>query len=105
MDRSHYVDGYPSIRVTGSFEDKHGWVRLSCLYGSFSVDHEYAAPMDSIVNFFCPHCHAELIGGAPCTRCGSSMVPMLVRGGGMLQICPRRGCKGHMLDLSDTPAS
>ena len=105
MDRSHYVDGYPSIRVTGSFEDKHGWIRLSCLYGSFSVDHEHKAPMDAVGNFFCPHCHTELIGGTPCTKCGCSMVPMLVRGGGMLQICPRRGCKGHMLDLSDTPAS
>ncbi len=105
MDKSHYVDGYPSIRVTVSFEDKHGWVRLSCLYGSFSVDHEYTAPMDAVVNFFCPHCHTELIGGVPCPECGSSMVPMLVRGGGMLQICSRRGCKGHMLDLSETPVS
>jgi hypothetical protein len=36
-------------------------------------------------------------------NCGSPMVPMLVRSGGMLQICSRRGCKGHMLDLSETP--
>ncbi len=105
MDKSHYVDGYPSIRVTVSFEDKHGWVRLSCLYGSFSVDHEYPAPIDAIVNFFCPHCHTELFGGMPCPECGSFMVPMLVRGGGMLQICSRRGCKGHMLDLSETAVS
>jgi hypothetical protein len=25
---------------------------------------------------------------------------MIVRGGGMLQICSRRGCKNHMLDVS-----
>ncbi|MDI6762017.1 MAG: NAD(P)H-dependent oxidoreductase subunit E [Thermodesulfobacteriota bacterium] len=101
MDRHHYIDGYPSIRVTVSFGQKHGWVRLSCLYGSFSVDQEYEAPRDTVVNFFCPHCHAELIGASECMTCGAPMVPMLVRGeGGMIQICSRRGCKGHMLDLT-----
>jgi hypothetical protein len=28
------------------------------------------------------------------------MVPMIVRGGGVVQICSRRGCKGHMLDVN-----
>jgi hypothetical protein len=27
------------------------------------------------------------------------MVPMIVRGGGVVQICSRRGCHNHMLDL------
>jgi hypothetical protein len=27
------------------------------------------------------------------------MVTLLVRSGGVLQVCSRRGCKGHMLDL------
>ena len=103
MDKSHYVDGYPSIRVTASFEFQHGWVRLSCLYGSFSVDQEHKVPEGSIVNLFCPHCHAELNGASHCVQCGAPMVPMLVRGGGILQICSRRGCKGHMLDLRETP--
>ncbi len=101
MDRHYYIDGFPSIRVTVSFGQKHGWIRLSCLYGSFSVDQEYEVPRDTVVNFFCPHCHAELIGASECMMCGAPMVPMLVRGeGGMIQICSRRGCKGHMLDLT-----
>ena len=101
MDREHYVDGYPSIRVTVSFDSKHGWLRLSCLYGSFSVDHEYEVPKNTVVNFFCPHCHAELVGASTCDACGAPMVPLLVRGGGgLVQICSRRGCRGHMLDLT-----
>jgi len=100
MDRERYIDGYPSIRVTVSFRLKHGWLRLSCLYGSFSVDYEYEVPKDTVVNFFCPHCHAELVGASRCFTCGAPMVPMLVRGGGLVQICSRRGCKGHMLDLT-----
>ena len=99
MDKNYYIDGYPSIRVTVSSEDKHGWLRLSCLYGSFAVDQEYDIPAGSVVNFFCPHCHAELDGASPCVECGAPMVPMLVRGGGTLQIWSRRGCKGHKLDL------
>jgi hypothetical protein len=35
-------------------------------------------------------------------ECSAPMVPMLVRGGGILQVCSRRGCKGHMLDLRET---
>jgi NADH:ubiquinone oxidoreductase subunit E/predicted RNA-binding Zn-ribbon protein involved in translation (DUF1610 family) len=99
MDKSYRIDGYPSIRVTISYGAHHGWLRLSSLYGSFSVDCEFPVPTDAIVNFFCPHCHAELIGSSPCDRCGAPFVPMLVRGGGTVQICSRRGCKGHLLDL------
>ncbi len=100
MDQDHLVDCYPSIRVTVSFENQHGWMNLSCLYGSYNHESEHEMPTDSVVNFFCPYCHAELLGGTDCSDCSAPMVPMIVRGGGMLQICSRRGCKGHLLDLS-----
>jgi hypothetical protein len=103
MDPRHIIDGHPSIRVTVSFGNKHGWLALSCLYGSYKTTSEYAIPQDQIVHIFCPHCHAELIGGGRCTECQAPMVPMIVRGGGVVQICSRRGCKGHMLDLSGSP--
>ena len=57
---------------------------------------EHEIPLDTVVNFFCPHCHAELIGASRCPECGAPMVPMIVRGGGVVQICSRRGCKGHI---------
>lgn len=100
MDSRHLIDGYPAIRVTASFGSKHGRLTMSSLYGSYHVDSEHEIPPDTIVNIFCPHCHAEMIGGACCGECGARMVPMIVRGGGIVQICSRRGCKGHMLDLS-----
>jgi NADH-quinone oxidoreductase subunit E len=100
MDRHHYINGYPSIRVTVSFGHKHGWVRLSSLYGSFSFESEYEIPAETVVHFFCPHCHTELTGPSNCIECGAPMVPMIVRGGGIGKICSRRGCKFHMLDLN-----
>ena len=99
MDAGYAIDGYPSIRVTVAFEDKHGWMRLSSMYGSYNVMAEYDIPHDTVLQFFCPHCHAELVGSAPCAACEAPMVPMIVRGGGVVEICSRRGCKSHMLDL------
>jgi NADH-quinone oxidoreductase subunit E len=100
MDPRHPIDGHPSIRVTVSFNQKHGWLALSSLYGSHNVKSEYEIPVDTIVNIFCPHCHAELLGAGSCGECGAPMVPMIVRGGGIVQICSRRGCKGHLLDIA-----
>ena len=100
MDPFNLIDGYPSIRVTTSFGRKHGWLRLSCLYGSYNTEVEYEIPEDTVHNFFCPHCHAELIGVTNCPNCDAPMVSMIVRGGGMIQICSRRGCTEHKLDLN-----
>lgn len=100
MDSHHLIDDYPSVRVRASFGHRHGWLRMSCLYGSFNVESEYEIPMDAVVNFFCPHCHAELNGASRCVECGAPMMPMIVRAGGMVLICSRRGCKSHMIDLN-----
>ncbi len=99
MDAERKIDGYPAIRITVSFENKHGWFLLSSLYGSYNTASEHEIPPGTILNNFCPYCHAELIGGAKCGECAAPMVPMIVKGGGVVQICTRKGCKGHILDL------
>jgi len=99
MDPEHRVDGYPSIRVTVAYNGVHEHIRLSSLYGSYNVESEQGIPADTVADFFCPHCHAHLIGSSNCPECRTPMVPMIVRGGGIVQICSRRGCKGHILDL------
>lgn len=102
MDPAHPLDGRPSVRVSVSFGERHGWLRLSALYGSFAVESEHEIPLETVAHFFCPHCHAELAGTMRCADCGAHMVPMIVRGGGMVQICARRGCRGHLLNLGET---
>jgi len=99
MDSDHRLDGAPPIRVSIAFAQTHGWLLLSSVYGSYNLRSEHEIPVDTAVNFFCPHCHAELTGYSKCIDCGASMVPMIIRGGGILQICSRRGCKAHRLDL------
>jgi NADH-quinone oxidoreductase subunit E len=99
MDANYLVDGVPSIKVTIAFGQAHGWLLLSSIYGSYNIQSEYEIPMETVVDFFCPYCHAELRGASKCADCGAPMVPMIVRGGGVLQICSRRGCRSHRLDL------
>jgi NADH:ubiquinone oxidoreductase subunit E len=99
MDANYLVDGTPSIRVTVSSGQNHGWLLLSSIYGSFNIQSEFEIPQDTVVDFFCPYCNAELRGASPCAECSAPMVPMIVRGGGVLQVCSRRGCKSHRLDL------
>ncbi len=103
MDSSYPIDGHPSIKLTVSFADKHGWIRLSSLYGSYSIVAEHEIPSDTIMQFFCPHCHSEIIGAASCSECGAPTVPMNLGGGGIIQVCSRKACKGHMLDLASNP--
>jgi len=99
MNPKRLVDDAPSIKVTIAFNQTHGWLCLSSIYGSYNIESSAEIPMETVVDFFCPHCNSELRGAADCAECGAPMVPMIVRSGGMVQICSRRGCKAHMLDL------
>jgi len=99
MTNGHLLDGYPMVRVTMSFRRKHGWVMLSSLYGDYRIESEYEIPPGTVVQFFCPSCHAELKSTRICANCDAPMISLLVKGGGTVQFCSRRGCKEHMLDL------
>ncbi len=99
------IDGYPSIRLNVCRDHQKGWVRLSSLYGSYSVSTEFDIPAETVVNLVCPHCDVELRDGSECSTCGAPMATMHVNGGGRIQVCTRRGCKSHMLDLCDERAA
>lgn len=103
MDETFLIEEHPSIKVTISYENKKGWLRLSSLYGRFDMFCEYDIPFDTVVDFYCPHCGATLIGSWRCERCETPMAQMNIPGGGVMRICSRRGCYGsesHMLDLA-----
>ena len=99
MDADFPMQGRPSIRCSISFDGRHGWVRLSSVYGTFDTTAEHDIPAGTVVSFFCPYCHGQLIGRSTCPACEAPMVPMMIRGGGILRICSRRGCESQVLDL------
>ncbi len=99
MDETFAIDGYPAIKLCFSHDHQEGWVRLSCLYGSYSVAAEFAVPGNAVVQFLCPHCRRELTSTSDCSMCSAPMVDMLVHGGGTVSVCSRRGCRNHFLDV------
>jgi len=104
MDPGSPIDGLPSIRCNTAFERQHGWLRLSSLYGSGHIMAERDIPVGTVVSFLCPHCHQHLGAGSVCTECEAPMVPMMVRGGGVVRFCSRHGCKTSQLDLTGLSA-
>ena len=99
MDEGHAIDGYPSIKLNISINHMDACLRLSCLYGSYSYFSEVHVPDNTIVRLRCPNCCVELPSTSDCWTCGAPLVPLLVNGGGVVNICSRRGCKTHILDL------
>jgi len=99
-DETFTIDGYPCLKINVATDHQQGWIRLSCLYGSYSVSTEFEIPEGIVVNFICPHCNSEIHSTSDCSQCGAPMITMLVDGGGIIRICSRRGCKNHMLDLA-----
>jgi len=100
MDETFALDGRPSVRLTVSFDQRHGWLRLSSLYGSSNTAADPDIPEGAVAEFFCPHCHAGLGGPSSCPACGAPLVPLIVRAGGIVRICSRRGCNSRTLDLT-----
>ena len=100
MDPNHPIDDHPSVRLTASYRGEQGIVHFSSLYGSYAVEYEHDIPSDAATDFFCPHCGEALRVDASCPECDYPMAQMITKGGGLVQICTRRGCKGHTLDLT-----
>ena len=105
MDRGEKIDGRPSVCLAACCAGGTGKVRLSSLYGSRASSATVAIAPGAAVDFACPHCEHKLVGTAACPECGASMVHMLVAGGGLLQVCSRRGCPGRLLDVVEAPES
>ncbi len=100
MDLNHLIDGHPSVQLIATYGGKQGTVRFSSLYGSYAVEYERDIPIDAATDLSCPHCGRALRGDASCPECEYPMASMLAEGGGLVQICTKRSCKGHTLDLT-----
>lgn len=105
MDGGQFIDGHPSIKCMVSFNGTKGWLRLSSLYGSRAIALEYEIPHDELSTFYCPHCGAAMPTFSNCAECGSPMAAFYIRKGCACEVCTRRGCPGHMLNLDQTNMS
>ncbi len=100
MDAERLIDDRASIRLIVSTPGRFGKLHLSSLYGSGSFACDHDIPLGDVTELHCPHCQSALTGGPPCGECGAPVASLFVSGGAVLQICSRRGCAAHMLDIS-----
>lgn len=74
-----------------------GEVRLSALFGDYSVTTDLEIPDNAVAEFRCPKCDQPLQVGHTCKICSAPMVALDLASGGFIEFCTRRGCRGHAL--------
>ena len=81
------------VKETG----REGEMRLSAVFGDYSVETDLAVSPGNIVEFRCPKCEAALSVPLACKLCGAPMASLNIKQGGYIEFCTRAGCKGHAL--------
>jgi methionyl-tRNA synthetase len=101
MDEEIKIDDHPSVKVNIQWGGERGRLRLSSLYGSYTIECQLSMPEGKVARFFCPHCNAELTGPRVCEKCDAPMIPLKFVEGGTVEICSRRGCKKHLIEFEN----
>ncbi|HQG30498.1 MAG TPA: NAD(P)H-dependent oxidoreductase subunit E [Deltaproteobacteria bacterium] len=99
MSPDHHIDGRPSVSLEVSLDGRRDRLHFSSLYGSRTPASGSEIPPSSVSRFHCPHCRNEIPCFSDCLECGSPMAALYIREGVVWEICTRRGCPGHMLNL------
>lgn len=99
MDSDTLVDRLPSVRMILAADGVVGPCHLSSVYGFASATCELEVPDGMVCEFFCPRCHAAINGDSSCDECGAPTATLAIRGGGLVAVCRRHGCRGRSLDL------
>ena len=86
-----HLDG----QVRGTRQD--GAVRLSAVFGDYSVETDLTVEEGNIVDYRCPECDASIMLPLVCKLCGAPMASLNMAKGGYVEFCSRRGCKAHAL--------
>ncbi|MHC1706071.1 MAG: hypothetical protein AB9842_00980 [Bacteroidales bacterium] len=101
MNKEITVDNKPSIHLDVIMEGQKGSVYLSSIYGSYNFSCNVNLIQGIIAEFYCPHCHNEIISKSECLSCGAPMIPLYLDMGGKVSICSRSGCKNHFVEFED----
>ncbi len=77
--------------------NQEGEMRLSAIFGDYTVETELDVREGQVVEFHCPQCEASLMLPLACKVCGAPMASLNLVKGGYVEFCSRAGCKGHAL--------
>ena len=76
---------------------REGEMRLSAIFGDYTMESELEVKPGDTVEFRCPKCEAPLTIALTCKLCGAPMASLNMKTGGYIEFCCRAGCKGHAL--------
>lgn len=89
------IHNKPAIKLNVETEHERGVLWLSCIYGDSSKEMDINIADGEIVDMYCPHCNKELAIGESCSECGAPLVSFVIKAGGVVRICSRKGCYNH----------
>jgi methionyl-tRNA synthetase len=103
MDNDTLLMEKPSIKLNIETASARGTIRLCSIYGCYNHLSDIEIADREIVRFFCPHCNKELISNDECDtqNCNAPMIPLILRVGGKVFICSRKGCENHFVAFED----
>ena len=76
---------------------QQGEMRLSAIFGDYTVESELTLQEGTMVEFRFPKCDSSIMLPLACKLCGAPMASLNLQSGGYVEFCSRRGCKGHAL--------
>jgi hypothetical protein len=101
MDSKVTLDNEPSIKVDIKVDGEKSWLRLSSVWGSYTIEAEKRIKKGDIAEFYCPHCSKSLNVTSKCETCGAPKIELNLNSGGKVSICSRRGCRRHAIEIDN----
>jgi len=101
MDKKKLVDEIPSIKLKIKSDNAEGIINFSAFYGSYNYLTDIEIEKDKEYHFSCTNCKTELASDTTCDICAAPLIPLNIKGGGVIRFCSRAGCKKHNVVFED----
>ncbi len=101
MDPENLLNGFPSIKLNIVTPEERGVINLCSVYECFDHNSDIDIKDNTVVDFYCPNCNKELLVNEECKICDGPMVSFVLKVGGRVSICSRKGCSNHYVAFSD----
>jgi predicted RNA-binding Zn-ribbon protein involved in translation (DUF1610 family) len=101
MDHDNKVDNESSIKLLIEGSNGKGTIRLSSIYGSYNYTSDIELIDKEIVSFKCSNCKKIIKENIKCDVCEAPLVSLVLKMGGKVHFCSRKGCHNHNIGFED----
>lgn len=101
MDERVKFHGKPAVKTNIETSHDRGVLWLSSIYDDHSVRMDIEVENGEMVDIYCPDCNKELSVSEICEDCGAPLVAFVIKAGGVVRICSRKGCNHHHIVFKD----